>query len=246
MKAFGKQIAYHRRECRDPEKGGVLTQSRFAELLQEYDETLIYTKTQISNWENGKRVIPLDKRNLLIGFIFVFTTYGSLKELETANAFLQIGGYAPLTEDEVGKLPEKKLFWKDKLSKSGEVLEGDGEEQGSQTLLTIAGIIKELEKQTGDNEKLEGVLAEIESQRISAILNLSQTQRQILEAIPVTPTPLDYIFAKMHSIEKLEGVRIKELNLRLHELRYLGLINRKKDPEYRWLYWKEEPRSLFS
>ena len=187
MKAFGKQIAYHRRECRDPEKGGALTQSRLAELLQEYDETLIYTKTQISNWENGKRVIPLDKRNLLIGFIYVFTTYGTLKELDTANAFLQTGGYAALTDGEVNQLPEKQLFWKKKLAKSNEMLEEDGEEQDSQTLLTIAGILKELEKQSGDNEKLEGVLAEIESQRISAILNLSQTQRKILEVIPLTP-----------------------------------------------------------
>lgn len=234
MQSFGEWITHYRHASRDTQKGSRLTQSRLAELLNEYDDTLIYTKTQISNWEKDKRTIPLDKRPLLIGFIYVFTTCGGISKLDEANDFLQSGGYAPLTKDEVESLPNKKLYW-NQPSKTE-----------THSLLTIAGILSRLEKQAEDNEKLKNVLAEIEGERLRDIANISQTQRRILEVIPYQATPLDDVFAAMHQISSLEDVRIKELNLRLHELRYLGLIARRKDPQYRWLYWREIPRSFFA
>jgi transcriptional regulator with XRE-family HTH domain len=58
MNKFGELLAHYRRECRDPIKSGTLSQSALADLLSEYDERLIYSKTQVSNWETGKRKIP--------------------------------------------------------------------------------------------------------------------------------------------------------------------------------------------
>ncbi len=238
MKTFGARMAYFRRRCEDPQRGGRLTQDRLADLLHEFDETLLYSKPQISNWEKDKRSIPLNQRNLLIGLIYVFTTCGGLSEKEAADAFLQSGGYAPLSSDEVQLLPDKSLY-ENPTPSTG--IDGD-----PQSLLTIAGILKTLEQQAGDINKLRSTLAEIEGQRLQAIAGISRTQRAILDVIPYKEVALDDVFETIYEkVADLKGIRIKELNLRLHELRYLGLINRRRDPVYRWIYWRENPKSYF-
>ncbi|MFK7801608.1 MAG: hypothetical protein AB8G95_08260 [Anaerolineae bacterium] len=230
MSKFGTLIASYRRDCRNSKNGGLLSQSLLADLLSEFDPTLIYTKTQISNWEKGKRIIPIDKRSILIGLIYIFSNYGNLSLLDKANMFLQSGGYAALSEEELNRLEGKGI----KLA-------------SNQSLQTIDGILGSIEKQSRDNEKLRSVLMAVENQRLESITNISGTQRKILETIPYDPTPLDSIFSGIdEKVESVETMRLKEVNLRLHELRYLGLVNRKRDSEHRWLYWRETPRSLFS
>ncbi len=238
METFGTRMVFLRKNSEDPQTQGPLTQSRLADLLNDYDHTLLFSKTQISNWEKGRRSIPLHQRSLLIGLIYVFTTCGGLSEKEAADAFLQSGGYAPLTDDEIKQLPDKALF-------ENRQKDQNGTEQ--QSLLTIAGILQTLEKQSSENGKLRQTLSQIEGQRLAAIANISTTQRGIMGAIPYSPTPIDEVFQLIYEkVPQMEGIRLKEINLRLHELRYLGLIERERHPEHRWMYWRETPKSFFT
>lgn len=237
MDTFGANLNSYRRRCTDPASGGKLTQQRLADLLHEYDDRFPYTKAQISQWENGRRVIPHDQRDLLVGLIYVLTTCNGIKKREEADGLLTSGGYAPLSQDEVNRIPDKKLY---------------ENEADPPDLLTISGILDTLKKLMedkdnllDDKENLIKRLNQIEDKRIEAITGMSHTQRAVLGAIPSAPTPLDDVFSLVYKeVPSLEGIRIKEIMMRLHELRYLGLIDRKKDPKYRWIYWRE-PHKTF-
>ena len=119
METFGTRMVFLRKNSEDPQTQGPLTQSRLADLLNDYDHTLLFSKTQISNWEKGRRNIPLHQRSLLVGLIYVFTTCGGLSEKEAADAFLQSGGYAPLTDAEIKQLPEKALYENRQTNQNG-------------------------------------------------------------------------------------------------------------------------------
>jgi len=107
---------------------------------------------------------------------------------------------------------------------------------------TITGMLREIQENMNDLEQVRGSLAKIEKQRLESIIRLSPTQRRVLAAIPETPTLIvDVIALIQEEVSSLKDVRKKELLLRLHELRYLGLIDRRKNSDAKWLYWRKEP-----
>lgn len=245
-KSFGEQLAFYRRQCNNPQKGGSLTQSALSDQLHLFDNSLLYTKVQISHWETEKRSIPFENRVLLQGLIYVFIKFGGVKSKNEADQFLLSGLYAPLSPTEIKSIINQAEALNSDINLFNQILKASNQAEDN-SLSTMPGVIKELYKHIDDNRKLTATLLKMENQRLIAIANLSNTQRAILEIIPHTPIELDQLFNDMRiKIPKLSNVRIKELNLRLHELRYLGLIDRRKNEVNQWLYWREEPRSLIS
>ena len=103
---------------------------------------------------------------------------------------------------------------------------------------TIKGIVREIRAMMNDTQRLSATLDRLEDQRRHAIRNLSQTQRQVIAIMPTHPLRVAVVLQHIRKhVPSLHKVRTKELHFRLHELRYLGLIRRKKDMQEDWLYW---------
>lgn len=112
----------------------------------------------------------------------------------------------------------------------------------SHDIETITGMLLEIRENMNNLDQLRNTLAKIEQQRLESIIRLSLTQRRLLAAIPETPTlVVDVIELIQEEVPSLKGVRKKEMILRLHELRYLGLIDRRRNSDDKWLYWRKEP-----
>lgn len=102
--AFGHLLYKYRRQAKDPEMGGQLTQERLAELLESYAELPGYTGVRVSNWERGGakgETIRHDHRGLLVGLIRVLHQCDGIKSLQEANEWLATGDYRDLNEAEI-------------------------------------------------------------------------------------------------------------------------------------------------
>ena len=103
---------------------------------------------------------------------------------------------------------------------------------------TIKGMVREIRAAIDDTARLRAILSQLEWQRRDAIRKLSQTQRQVLAVMPTHPMQAPAVLTHIRTqIPSLRTVRTKELYLRLHELRYVGLIQRRKDAQHTWWYW---------
>jgi hypothetical protein len=100
-KTFGTLLRQARRNCRDPDRGGPLTQERFAELLAQQLEPMRVTAATISNWERGTSQPPGSDRRLLGAIVSVLLKYSGLMSLDEANTLLIRGGYAGFSDDEM-------------------------------------------------------------------------------------------------------------------------------------------------
>src|SRR5258706_3279920 len=90
-----------RRNCRDPERGGQVTQERFVELLsQRMGDVRAPTSATLSNWERGRSRPGGHDRTLLYAIVGVLLHCEGLGSLADANVLLTRGGYAPLTQAE--------------------------------------------------------------------------------------------------------------------------------------------------
>jgi len=90
-----------RRTAQDPERGGALTQERFAELLAEEPGAIGVTTATISNWERGRSQPHRYDRATLRALISVLLRCHGLASLYEANILLSCGGYAPLSQEEL-------------------------------------------------------------------------------------------------------------------------------------------------
>jgi transcriptional regulator with XRE-family HTH domain len=99
---FANVLRRARRSARDPERGGPLTQERFAELLGQQLGTAGTTTTTVSNWERGRTQPHRHERKTLCAVVTVLLACNGLSTLEQANELLRCGGYAPLSQDESG------------------------------------------------------------------------------------------------------------------------------------------------
>ena len=97
---FGEQIAFYRRQSIDPRKGGPLSQQRLGELLEEIAGVAGYDSKRLSRWETAKDTISHENRELLVGLARVFHHCGGMTERATADQFLTLGQYSPLTKEE--------------------------------------------------------------------------------------------------------------------------------------------------
>lgn len=144
-------------------------------------------------------------------------------------------------EDELDKLLQECQGLRPKADWTSVFLTQDAESGVEQNIDTITGMLVEIRGNMEDLEQLRATLDKIEKQRLESIIRLSGTQQNVLRAIPETPTlVVEMINLIEEEIPSLKGVRKKEMLLRFHELRYLGLIDRRRNDEGKWVYWRKE------
>ncbi|MEW5987764.1 MAG: WD40 repeat domain-containing protein [Chloroflexota bacterium] len=97
-------MRYYRRQCHDPQRGGWLTQARFAELISHEPGVPGYSSVTISNWEHDENPIHKDDRATLVAIIKVLHTCSGLPGSVEANEFLTAGNYRSLDEDELRQI----------------------------------------------------------------------------------------------------------------------------------------------
>jgi hypothetical protein len=103
--AFGASLRRARRNAHDPERGGLLTQERLAELISVHTERPGFpTAPTVSNWERGAARPQGGDRGLLWALVAVLLQCGGLIDQCDADAFLTCGGYAPLGGEEAQRL----------------------------------------------------------------------------------------------------------------------------------------------
>jgi hypothetical protein len=104
-KAFGTQLRLARRNCSDPERGGHLSQERFAELVSLCGTREGFpTPGTVSNWECGRSQPGHHDRETLCAMLAVLLKYGGLANQDALHSLLATGGYAALSEDELKSL----------------------------------------------------------------------------------------------------------------------------------------------
>jgi transcriptional regulator with XRE-family HTH domain len=104
-KAFGIQLRLARRKCSDPDRGGYLSQERFAELVSLRGTREGFpTPGTVSNWECGRSQPSHHDRETLCAILAVLLKYGGLANQDELNSLLATGGYATLSEEEFKSL----------------------------------------------------------------------------------------------------------------------------------------------
>jgi hypothetical protein len=98
---FATMLGRARRNARDPERGGSLTQERFAELLAQEPAIRRTIGKTISNWERGRAQPHRHDRSTLRAIVSVLLRSTGLVSLDEANELLRCGGYAPLSQEEL-------------------------------------------------------------------------------------------------------------------------------------------------
>ena len=112
MTEFGRKLRLHRRNARDNENGGLLSQARLADLLS-LACGVVYSRAAVSDWERGKGQIHKDDRAVLVGLIDVLHQSGGIRTLEEANDWLAAGNYRRLDEREARRVSAEWLTPKD-------------------------------------------------------------------------------------------------------------------------------------
>ncbi len=107
--SFGKRLRFYRRNARDAQYGGSLSQDRLADLLS-VTSGIIYSRAAISDWERGKGHIHKDARHLLVSLINVLHRSGGINSVEEANEWLVLGNYRRLNADETAQISDKWLI----------------------------------------------------------------------------------------------------------------------------------------
>jgi hypothetical protein len=97
---FGTLLGRARRNTRDPQRGGALTQERFAELITLELKTNGTLGKTISSWERGRGQPRRHDRAMLCAIVSVLLRFAGLSSFEEANELLSYGGYAPLSQTE--------------------------------------------------------------------------------------------------------------------------------------------------
>jgi hypothetical protein len=104
MASFGQLLRLHRRQCRDPLRGGLLTQERLGELIGVTLGDAGYTGAAVSEWERDKSKIDEDNWIVLIGLVSTLHRCGGLDSPAEADALLQAGNYRALNDAELDQL----------------------------------------------------------------------------------------------------------------------------------------------
>jgi len=155
-KTFGQQLKEYRRNSRDPDKGGNLTQARLAKLLEPVGVNC--SSTQIGYWEQGKRSIHPDDRYILTGIIQVLHNTGGIPLLAKANQLLQAGPYRTLTRSEIRKI-------------NGEWLSGAGQPQPDAAPASQLPA-KRYYQFIGREDELNQILAALQDRKHKAMISI--------------------------------------------------------------------------
>ena len=108
MSDFGDMLRTLRRNTTDPLRGGMLTQARMVDLLQQMDEEVTYSTQAYAMWEAGKRKIHADNRPLLIAIIQALVSCDSISTVDEANKLLRAGWYSELHSAEIAHIEFSK------------------------------------------------------------------------------------------------------------------------------------------
>ncbi|MGD8456997.1 MAG: hypothetical protein PVF83_11470 [Anaerolineales bacterium] len=100
MKTFGDLLRYFRRQCKDPVRGGMLTQERLGELIGLELGDAGYTGGAIGEWERDKSKISQDNYSVLVALVKVLVKCGGIRTPADADELLVTGNYRPLNETE--------------------------------------------------------------------------------------------------------------------------------------------------
>ena len=100
MRSFGQQLRTYRRQCTDPQRGGLLTQERFRELMGVLLGDAGYSGAAVSDWERDKSKIHADDRAVLVALLTVLRQNGGISQQETGDDLLAAGNYRRLDLDE--------------------------------------------------------------------------------------------------------------------------------------------------
>ncbi len=100
MTSFGQQLRVCRRQCSDPERGGLLTQERLGELIGQKMGDAGYSGAAVSDWERDRSKIHADDRRVLVALLTILHESGGIDDIEAANAFLAAGNYRHLDGEE--------------------------------------------------------------------------------------------------------------------------------------------------
>ncbi|MPL97678.1 hypothetical protein SDC9_43870 [bioreactor metagenome] len=99
--SFGSQLRALRNSAEYYENGyNHLSQQIFGELVSEYFKDADFTRDTVSKWENGETIIRVEERTKLCAIISVLYRYKSIHSRQESDAFLQMGRYDSLDENE--------------------------------------------------------------------------------------------------------------------------------------------------
>lgn len=98
---------------------------------------------------------------------------------------------------------------------------------------SVTELIDDIKDELSQSKDLRGVLDVIEQRRKAWVSRISETQQKFRLAIPKSYTPLDSLWEVAKRI--IPDCGYKEFRFRLHELEWLGLVERKSDKQT-WLY----------
>jgi predicted transcriptional regulator len=101
-------------------------------------------------------------------------------------------------------------------------------------LPTILAMIREVRQRIEDRSAIEKLLVEYENRRQAWIARISVNQRKLLEQIPETFAAAAVLWDRTLSL--LPGCGYKEFRFRLHELEWIGLVERRRVPAGTWEY----------
>ncbi len=104
MESFGQQLRSYRRQSRDPQRGGLLTQERFGELIGRELGDNGYSGAAVSDWERDKSKIHADDRAVLVALLSVLHNCGGISLPDEADGLLTAGNYRRLDRGECAKV----------------------------------------------------------------------------------------------------------------------------------------------
>jgi eukaryotic-like serine/threonine-protein kinase len=94
--SFGRLVRRYRRQCADPERGGLLTQERLGELMGNILGHSGYSGAAVSDWERDRSKIDEDDRPVLVSLVHVLVVCGGLKQVAEGDELLHAGNYRGL------------------------------------------------------------------------------------------------------------------------------------------------------
>ena len=110
MASFGQQLRSYRRQSRDPDRDGLLTQERFGELIGSKLGDAGYSGAAVSDWERDKSKIHADDRVVLVALLAVLRGCGGLSQIAEADGLLTAGNYRRLDREESAEVFPGETF----------------------------------------------------------------------------------------------------------------------------------------
>lgn len=97
---------------------------------------------------------------------------------------------------------------------------GDGVAQ----IPSIFAVVREIQESIDDRERLRRTVSEIEAKRLAGVARISANQRRLLAELGPAPTALADLWVVANHL--MPTCSYKEFRFRLHELEWLGLLER--------------------